>query len=172
MVQAVDPVGSGHVESMARPGGNITGFTQFEYSLAGKWLDLLMEIAPRTSRVAVLREPTRGPGIGQFAVIQALAPARGVEPIPIDPSNLADMERRITAFASAPNGGMIATVGGIATHRAAIIAAATNNRLPAIYPYRYYAAEGGLVSYGPDTIDQHPQGGEAGYFASAGADQI
>jgi putative tryptophan/tyrosine transport system substrate-binding protein len=155
MVQVIDPVGSGYVEGMARPGGNITGFTQFEYSLAGKWLDLLMEIAPRTSRVAVLREPTRGPGIGQFAVIQALAPARGVEPIPIDPSNLADMERRITAFARAPNGGMIATVGGIATHRAAIIAAATNNRLPAIYPYRYYAADGGLVSYGPDTIDQY-----------------
>jgi ABC-type uncharacterized transport system substrate-binding protein len=155
MVQVIDPVGSGYVESMARPGGNITGFTQFEYSLAGKWLDLLMEIAPRTSRVAVLREPTRGPGIGQFAVIQALAPARGVEPVPIDPSNLADMERRIAAFASAPNGGMIATVGGIAVHRAAIIAAATNNRLPAIYPYRYYAADGGLVSYGPDTVDQY-----------------
>jgi len=155
MVQVIDPVGSGYVESMARPGGNITGFTQFEYSLAGKWLDLLMEIAPRTSRVAVLREPSRGPGIGQFAVIQALAPARGVEPIPIDPSNLADMERRIAAFGSAPNGGMIATVGGIATHRAAIIAAATKNRLPAIYPYRYYAADGGLVSYGPDTIDQY-----------------
>jgi putative ABC transport system substrate-binding protein len=155
MVQVIDPVGSGYVESMAGPGGNITGFTQFEYSLAGKWLDLLMEIAPRTSRVAVLREPTRGPGIGQFAVIQAMAPARGVEPIPIDPFDLADMERRITAFASSPNGGMIATVGGIATHRAAIIAAATKNHLPAIYPYRYYAADGGLVSYGPDTIDQY-----------------
>src|SRR5262249_37359590 len=81
MVQAIDPVGSGYVESMAKPGRNITGFTQFEYSLAGKWLDLVMEIAPRTSRVAALREPTRGPGIGQFAVIQALAPARGVDPI-------------------------------------------------------------------------------------------
>src|SRR6202051_1726572 len=155
MVQVIDPVGSGYVESMARPGGNITGFTQFEYGLAGKWLDLLLEIAPRTSRVAVLGEATRGARIGQFAVIQALAPARGVEPIPIDPSNLADMERRITAFASVPNGGMIATVGGIATNRAAIIAAATNSRLPAIYPYRYYAADGGLVSYGPDTIDQY-----------------
>ena len=155
MLQVVDPVGSGYVESMAKPGGNITGFTQFDYSLAGKWFDLLMEITPRTSRVAVLREPTRGPGIGQYAVIQALAPARGVEPIPIDPSDVADMERRITAFASAPNGGIIATVGGIATHRAAIIAAAANNRLPAIYPYRYYAADGGLVSYGPDTIDQY-----------------
>jgi len=155
MVQVIDPVGSGYVESMARPGGNITGFTQFEYSLAGKWLDLLMEIAPRTSRVAVLREPTRAPGIGQFAVIQALAPAHGVEPIPIDPSDLGDMERRIAAFASVPNGGVIGTASGIATHRAAIIAAANKNRLPATYPYRYYAADGGLVSYGPDTVDQY-----------------
>ncbi len=156
MVQVIDPVGSGYVESMARPGGNITGFTQFEYSLASKWLDLLMEIAPRTSRVAVLREPTHGPGIGQFAVIQAMAPARGVEPIPINPSDVADMERRITAFASVPNGGMIATVGGgIATHRATVIATANTNHLPATYPYRYYAADGGLVSYGPDTVDQY-----------------
>jgi len=155
MLQVVDPVGSGFVESMARPGGNITGFTQFDYSLAGKWLDLLMEMAPRTSRVAVLREPTRGPGIGQYAVIQAVAPARGVEPIPINPSEVADMERRIAAFATVPNGGMIATVGGIATHRAAIIAAANRNRLPATYPYRYYTADGGLVSYGPDTVDQY-----------------
>jgi putative tryptophan/tyrosine transport system substrate-binding protein len=155
MVQVIDPVGAGYVESMARPGGNITGFTQFEYSLAGKWLDLLMEIAPRTSRVAVLRDPTRGPSIAQFAVIQAMAPARAVEPIPIDPSSVADVERRISAFASAPNGAMIATVGGIAARRAAIIAAANNNRLPAIYPYRYYAADGGLVSYGPDTVDQY-----------------
>jgi putative ABC transport system substrate-binding protein len=155
MVQVIDPVGSGYVESMARPGGNITGFTQFEYSLAGKWLDLLMEIAPRTSRVAVLRDTTRGPGIAQFAVIQALAPARGVEPIPIDPSDLGDMELRIAAFASVPNGGVIGTVSGIAIHRAAIIAAANKNRLPATYPYRYYAADGGLVSYGPDTVDQY-----------------
>ena len=155
MVQAVDPVGSGYVESMARPGGNITGFTQFEYSLAGKWLVLLMEIAPRTSRVAVLRDPTRAAGIGQFAVIQGTAPARGVEPIPINTSDVADMERRITAFASVPNGGMIATVAGGATRRAAMIAAANKNRLPAIYPYRYYAADGGLASYGPDTVNQY-----------------
>src|ERR1700758_3987392 len=106
MVQVVDPVGSGYIESMARPGGNITGFTQFEYSLAGKWLDLLLEIAPGTTRVAVLRDSTRGAGIGQFAVIQAMAPARGVEPIPINPVDVADMERRITAFAIVPNGGM------------------------------------------------------------------
>jgi putative tryptophan/tyrosine transport system substrate-binding protein len=156
MVQVIDPVGSGYVESMARPGGNITGFTQFEYSLAGKWLDLLMEIAPRTSRVAVLREPTRGPGIGQFAVIQALAPARGVDPIPINTSDVADMERRIMTFASVPNGGMIATVGGgIATHRARVIATANTNHLPATYPYRYYAADGGLASCGPNTVDQY-----------------
>ena len=156
MVQVIDPVGSGYVESMARPGGNITGFTQFEYSLAGKWLDLLFEIAPGTRRVAVLRDPTRGPAIGQFAVIQAMAPIRGVEPIPIDPSDVADMERRIMAFASVPNGGMIATVGGgIAAHRATVIATANKNRLPATYPYRYYAADGGLASYGPDTVDQY-----------------
>jgi putative ABC transport system substrate-binding protein len=156
MVQVIDPVGSGYVESMARPGGNITGFTQFEYSLAGKWLDLLLEIAPGTTRVAVLRDPTHGPGIGQFAVIQALAPARGVEPIPINPSDVADLERRITAFASVPNGGMIATVGGgIAAHRATVIATANTNHLPATYPYRYYAADGGLASYGPDTVDQY-----------------
>jgi putative tryptophan/tyrosine transport system substrate-binding protein len=93
-------------------------------------------------------------GSGEFAVIQAMAPARGAEPIPIDPSD-PDMERRITAFASTPNGGMIATVGGIATHRAAIIAAANKNRLPATYPYRYYSADGGLVSYGPDTVQQY-----------------
>jgi putative ABC transport system substrate-binding protein len=151
MVQVIDPVGSGYVESLAWPGGNITGFTQFEYSLAGKWLDLLMEIAPRTSRVAVLRDPTRGPAIAQFAVIQAMAPARGVESIPIDPTDLADIERRITAFASAPNGGVIATVGSIAAHRATVIATTNTNHLPATFPYRYYAADGGLVSYGPDT---------------------
>ena len=155
MTTTQDPVATGMVDSLARPGGNITGFTQFEYSLAGKWLDLLMEIAPRTSRVAVLRNPTRGTAIAQFAVIQAMAPARAVEPIPIDPSNVADMESRISAFASAPHGAMIATVGSIAIHRAAIIAAANNNHLPTIYPYRYYAADGGLVSYGPDTVDQY-----------------
>jgi len=155
MVQVIDPVGSGYVESMARPGGNITGFTQFEYSLAGKWLDLLIEVAPRTSRVAVLRDPTRAAGIGQFAVIQALAPARGVEPIPINTSDVADMERRITAFASVPNGGVIATVTGGANRRAAMIAAANKNRLPTIFPYRYYAADGGLASYGPNTVDQY-----------------
>jgi len=154
-VQVIDPVGSGFVESMSRPGGNVTGFTQFEYSLAGKWLELLKEIAPRVTRVAVARDPTRGPGIGQLAVIQALAPVHGVELVPINANDpLETQSRRIAAFAASPNGGLIVTVGGTAIDRDALIAAVAKSRLPAIYPYRYFAADGGLISYGPDTIDQ------------------
>jgi putative ABC transport system substrate-binding protein len=140
---------------MARPGGNVTGFTQFEYSLAGKWLELLKEIAPRVMRVAVVRDPTRGPGIGQFAVIQAMAPQHAVELTPIDAHNPAEtLTRRMAAFGAAPHGGVILTVGGTAVHRDAVITGAGKNRLPAIYPYRYFAAGGGLISYGPDTIEQ------------------
>ena len=158
----IDPVGSGFVESMARPGGNVTGFTQFEYSLAGKWLELLKEIAPRVTRVAVLRDPTRGPGIGQFAVIQAMAPTHAVELTPIDAVDPAESQaRRIAAFATSPNGGLIVTVGGTANYRDVVIAAAAKNRLPAIYPRRYFAADGGLISYGPDTIEQYRRA--AGY---------
>jgi len=154
-VQVIDPVGSGFVESMARPGGNVTGFTQFEYSLAAKWLELLKELAPRVTRVAVVRDPTRGPGIGQFAVIQAMAPTHAVELTPINVNDQAEAQsRRIAAFATSPNGGLIATVGGTANVRAELIAAVAKSRLPAVYPYRYFAAEGGLLSYGPDTIDQ------------------
>jgi putative ABC transport system substrate-binding protein len=153
--QAVDPVGSGFVESMSRPGGNITGFTQFEYSLAGKWLELLKEVAPRATRVAVVRDPTRGPGIGQLAVIQAFAPVHGVEIVPINSDDPVETQiRRIAAFAASPDAGLIATVGGTALIRNALIAAVAKSRLPAIYPYRYFAADGGLISYGPDTIDQ------------------
>ena len=160
--QVIDPVGSGFVESMARPGGNVTGFTQFEYSLAGKWLELLKEIAPRVTRVAVLRDPTRGPGIGQFAVIQAMAPTHAVELTPIDAVDPAESQaRRIAAFATSPNGGLIVTVGGTANYRYVVIAAAAKNRLPAIYPRRYFAADGGLISYGPDTIEQYRRA--AGY---------
>jgi len=160
--QVIDPVGSGFVESMARPGGNVTGFTQFEYSLAGKWLELLKEIAPRVTRVAVLRDPTRGPGIGQFAVIQAMAPTHAVELTPIDAVDPAESQaRRIAAFATSPNGGLIVTVGGTANYRDVVIAAAAKNRLPAIYPRRYFAADGGLISYGPDTIEQYRRA--AGY---------
>src|SRR5262245_6844253 len=160
--QVIDPVGSGFVESMARPGGNVTGFTQFEYSLAGKWLELLKEIAPRVTRVAVLRDPTRGPGIGQFAVIQAMAPTHAVELTPIDAVDPAESQaRRIAAFATSPNGGLIVTVGGTANYRDVVIAAAAKNRLPAIYPRPYFAADGGLISYGPDTIEQYRRA--AGY---------
>jgi ABC-type uncharacterized transport system substrate-binding protein len=163
LVQAVDPVGSGFIESMARPGGNVTGFTQFEYSLAGKWLELLKEIAPRVTRVAVIRDPTRGPGIGQFAVIQAMAPSHAVELTPINANDPAETRTaRIAAFASSPNGGLIVTVGGTAVHRDVAITAAAKNRLPAIYPYRYFVADGGLISYGPDTIDQYRRA--AGYI--------
>jgi putative tryptophan/tyrosine transport system substrate-binding protein len=152
-LQVIDPVGSGLIESMAQPGGNVTGFTEFEYSLAGKWLELLKEIAPHLSRVAVLRDATRGPGIGQFAVIQAMAPPHGVELSPINAGDPAEMERGIAAFARTPNAGMIVTVGGTAVRRDVIVAAAAKYKLPAIYPYRYFTTDGGLISYGPDTIE-------------------
>jgi ABC-type uncharacterized transport system substrate-binding protein len=153
--QAIDPVGSGFVESMSRPGGNVTGFTQFEYSLAGKWLELLKEIAPRATRVAVVRDPTRSPGIGQLAVIQAFAPVHGVELVPINASDPVESQiRRIAAFAASPHAGLIMTAGGSAVNRGALIAAVAKSRLPAVYPYRYFAADGGLVSYGPDSIEQ------------------
>jgi putative ABC transport system substrate-binding protein len=154
-LQVIDPVGSGLIESMAHPGGNVTGFAQFEYSLAGKWLELLTEIAPKVSRVAVLRDATRGPGIGQFAVIQAMAPPHRVELHPINAGDPAEMERGIAAFARAPDAGLVVTVGGTAVRRDVIVAAATKYRLPAIYAYRYFAIDGGLLSYGPDTIEPY-----------------
>jgi putative tryptophan/tyrosine transport system substrate-binding protein len=154
-LQVIDPVGSGLIASMAHPGGNVTGFTQFEYSLAGKWLELLKEIAPSVSRVAVLRDATRGPGIGQFAVIQAMAPPHRVELSPINAGDPAEMERGIAAIARFPDGGLVVTVGGTAVRRDVIVAAAAKYRLPAIYPYRYFAVDGGLISYGPDTIEPY-----------------
>jgi ABC-type uncharacterized transport system substrate-binding protein len=154
-VQAIDPVGSGFVKSLARPGGNITGFTQFEYSLAGKWVELLKQIAPHVTRAAVIRDPTRGPGIGQFAVVQAIAPSLGIELSPINSLDISEMERAIAEFARSPNGGLIVTVGGTAFNRDLIIALAAKHRLPAVYPYHYFASGGGLVSYGPDTIEQY-----------------
>jgi ABC-type uncharacterized transport system substrate-binding protein len=154
-LQVIDPVGSGLIESMAQPGGNVTGFTQFEYSLAGKWLGLLKEIAPNVSRVAVLRDATRGPGIGQFAVIQAVAPPYRVELRPINAGDAVEMERGIAAVGRFPNTGLVVTVGGTAVRRDVIIAAAAKHRLPAVYPYRYFAVDGGLVSYGPSTIEPY-----------------
>jgi len=160
-VQVIDPLGSGFVESLSRPGGNVTGFTQFDYSLAGKWLELLKQIAPHVTRAAVIRDPTRGPGIGQFAVIQAIAPTLGMELKPINALDTSETERAMAAFAGSPNGGLIITVGGTAFNRDRIIALAAKHGLPAVYPYRYFVSGGGLMSYGPDTIEQHRRA--AGY---------
>jgi putative ABC transport system substrate-binding protein len=154
-VQAIDPVGSGFVKSLARPGGNVTGFTPHEYSLAGKWVELLKQIAPHVTRTAVIRDPTLGYGIGQFAVVQAIAPSLGMELSPINARDVSEMESEIAAFARSPNGGLVVTVGGTATHRGLIIALAAKHQLPAVYPYSYFVSAGGLISYGPDTIDQY-----------------
>jgi putative tryptophan/tyrosine transport system substrate-binding protein len=153
----IDPLGAGFVASLARPGGNTTGFSAFEYSLSGKWLELLKEIAPNLTRVAVLRDPSLAAGIGQFAVIQALAtPSLGVELIPINAQDPSEVERAITAFAHEPNGGLIVTGSRIAVaHRELIIALALQHRLPNVYGFRYYPANGGLASYGPDARDVH-----------------
>jgi putative tryptophan/tyrosine transport system substrate-binding protein len=159
----IDPVGAGFVASLARPGGNTTGFSAFEYSLSGKWLELLKEIAPSVTRVAVLRDPALAAGIGQFAAIQALAPASfGEELTPINVRDAGEIERAVGAFAREPNGGLIVTGSQWAiTHRDLIISLATRYRLPNIYAFRYYPAAGGLASYGPDTIDEHRRA--AGY---------
>jgi putative ABC transport system substrate-binding protein len=158
-----DPVGAGFIESMARPGGNVTGFVAFEYTLSGKWLELLKEIAPSVTRTAVLRDPA-GPtaGIGQLAVIQSVAPALGVDVRAINLRNAGDIERAITAFAGSPNGGLILTIGPSAvTHHELIIALAAKYKLPAVYYRRYFVASGGLISYGYDTLQQYR--GVAGY---------
>jgi len=151
-VNVVDPVGSGYVASLARPGGNITGFTQFEYRISGKWLELLKEVAPNMLQAAVIRNPETGPGIGQFAVIQALAPL-GVELFPVNALSADEIERGITAFARSPSGGLIVAAGGSAVHRELIISLAARYRLPAVYPFRYYTIGGGLISYGPDSVE-------------------
>jgi putative ABC transport system substrate-binding protein len=151
-VNAVDPVGSGFVASLARPGGNATGFMQFEYRIAGKWLEMLKSVAPGTTQVAVIRDPRTAPGIGQFAAIQALAPD-GLGLFPVNAVSADEIEREITAFARLPNGGLIVTSGNTAFHRETIVSLALRHHLPAIYPFRYYAVVGGLISYGPNTID-------------------
>jgi putative tryptophan/tyrosine transport system substrate-binding protein len=148
----VDPVGSGYVASLARPGDNATGFTQFEYRIAGKWLELLKEIAPSISQVAVIRDPRTEPGIGQFAVIQAVAPV-GIELFPISAVSAAEVERGIVAFAGSSNSGLIVTAGGTAFHRDLITSLAARHRLPAVYPFHYYSTAGGLISYGPNTVE-------------------
>jgi putative ABC transport system substrate-binding protein len=157
-----DPVGAGFVDSLARPGGNATGFMIFEYSLAGKWLELLKQIAPDVTRVAVLRNPTISSGIGQFSAIQAVAPSLRVEVIPVNVRDAGEIERAVAAFARSPNGGLIATSGGgTQLHRDLIITLAARHKLPAVYFERSYVAAGGLISYGPEFVDQYRKA--AGY---------
>jgi ABC-type uncharacterized transport system substrate-binding protein len=160
-MNVTDPVGAGFVVSVARPGGNATGFMLSEYSTSGKWLELLKEIAPRVTRAAIIRDPTLTSSVGQFAAIQSAAASLGVELSPIDLRNTGEIERTIAAFARAPNGGLIVTTGGSSTRRSLIVTLAARHRLPAVYPFRYYVADGGLISYGPDPIDPYRRA--AGY---------
>jgi len=157
-----DPVAAGYVDSLARPGGNATGFMTFEFSLSGKWLELLKEIAPRVTRAAVLRDPTQGTGTSQFAVIQAAAPSIRMEVNPVNMRDAGEIERAVAAFARAPNGGLIVTASAAATlHRDLIITLAARHKLPAVYSERSFVAAGGLISYGADYIDQYRKA--AGY---------
>ena len=152
---APDPVGAGFVESLAQPGGNVTGFMQFEYSLSGKWLELLKEIAPGVTRAAVLRDPAVSAGVGQFAVIQAVAPAIGIDVRPIDVREAAEIERGVTAFARVANGGLVVTASPWTTfHRGLIARLAGRNKLPSVGAIRPFVESGGLVSYGANFEDQ------------------
>jgi putative ABC transport system substrate-binding protein len=160
--QTPDPVGAGFVESLARPGGNATGFTLFEFGISAKWLELLKEIAPRVTRVAVLRDPANPAGIGQLGALQSVAPSLGVELSAVDVRDAPEIERAVTAFARGSNGGLIVLSSALAiAHRELIIALAARHKLPTIYPARYFVNGGGLICYGPDTIDPHRRA--AGY---------
>src|SRR5262249_33355944 len=151
----VDPLGSGFVNNLARPGGNVTGFMLFEYSLSGKWLDLLKQIAPDLRRVAVIRDPSLPSGTGQFAVIQGVAPALGLEVTVINIRDRAEMERAVSAFAGLPNGALVVTAGPLSTlNQGLIITLAARHRLPTVYPFSFFTKAGGLVSYGPSFDDQ------------------
>jgi putative ABC transport system substrate-binding protein len=151
----VDPVGAGFVDTLSRPGGNATGFMLFEYSLSGKWPELLKEIAPRVTRAAVLRDAAIAAGSGQFAVIQAVAPSVGMEISAVNVRDPAEIERGISAFARAANGGLILTGSALSNvHRDLIIRLAAQYKLPAVYAGRYFAAAGGLISYGPNELDE------------------
>jgi putative ABC transport system substrate-binding protein len=161
-VQVVDPVGAGFVASLARPGGNATGFMQYEYGISGKWLELLKEIAPHLTRAAVIRDPADPAQIGQFAAIQAMAPSLGMVVSPVSGDDAAEIERAITAFASSSNGGLIVPGSALGTtHRNLIITLAARHKLPAVYSNPVFVTDGGLISYGPDRIDQYR--GAVGY---------
>ena len=158
----IDPVGAGFVDSLARPGGNATGTTIFEYSMSGKWLELLKEIAPNVTRVAVLRDPAIASGIGQFGAVQIVAPSLGVQLSPLDVRDAGEIERAIGAFASGLNGGLIVTASPVANvHRNLVVTLAARHKLPAIYFSGRFVVDGGLISYGPDIIDQYRR--TAGY---------
>ena len=163
-VTTVDPVGGGWVASLARPGGNATGFTAFEFSMSGKWLELLKEVAPGVKRVAVIRDPAVPAGSGGFAAIQTVAPSLGVELTPVGVRDAGEIERDVAAFARAANGGLIIVgpVSSIAPHHKLIVALAARHRLPAVYGPRFYVVDGGLISYGSDAIDQYRRA--AGYI--------
>jgi putative tryptophan/tyrosine transport system substrate-binding protein len=154
-VGVTDPVGAGLVESLAHPGGNTTGFSIFEYSISGKWLELLREIAPRVKRVAVIRDPLLTSGTAQLGAIQSVAHSLGAELIPVGARSADEIERGLSTFAREPNGGVIVTASPLAAvHRNLIITLAARHRLPAVYPFPYFATSGGLISYGPDLVDQ------------------
>jgi putative ABC transport system substrate-binding protein len=158
----VDPVGAGFVESLARPGGNATGFILFEYGLSGKWIELLKEIAPRVTRAAILRDTTIAAGSGQLGAIQSVAPSLGVELNPLGVRDGGEIERAIVSFARAPNSGLIVTGSPLALiHRDLIVALAAQHKLPAVYYDRLFISAGGLISYGPDILDQYRRA--AGY---------
>jgi putative tryptophan/tyrosine transport system substrate-binding protein len=157
-VTTIDPVGGGFVESLARPGTNATGFSAAEYGMSGKWLELLKQIAPRVTRVGVVRDPEIAAGAGQFGAIQSVAPTFGVELRPLGVRDAGEIERAITGFARSANDGLIVTPSALTlVHRTAIIALAARHKLPAIYSDRHFVAAGGLISYGPDRIDEYRQ---------------
>jgi putative ABC transport system substrate-binding protein len=161
-VQVADPVGAGLVASLAQPGGNATGFSVFEYGISVKWLEVLKEIAPRVTRVAILRDPTVASGIGQMGAMQGVASGFGVELHPLGVRDASEIERAVTAFARSANGGLIITASPLTLlHRQLIISLAAQHRLPAVYPLRFFITDGGLISYGPDSIDPYRRA--AGY---------
>jgi putative ABC transport system substrate-binding protein len=153
---SADPVGAGFIDSLARPGGNATGFVLFEYGISAKWLELLKELAPRVTRVAVLRDPATAAGMGQFGAIQSAAPSFGMELRPVNTRDPGEIERALTNFATEPNGGVIVTANPLAAfHRELIIGLAARHRLPTVYPNRTFGASGGLMSYGTNFLDQY-----------------
>jgi len=155
-VHVVDPVGAGFVRTLARPGGSVTGYMQFEYSVSGKWLELLKQIAPQVTQAVVLRDPSIASGIGQFAVIQSVASTYGLEVSAVDVRDAAEIENAVTPFARQQNGGLVVTSSAAAVvHRKPIIAIAAKHKLPAVYVERFFVADGGLISYGSSNVEQY-----------------